>query len=330
MLFFIKIVTFCLNWVRIVANRNKMKINTIYLLILLLSATMVSCVDTYDIPDPLEANKIVVECELSPPYHIKAFVATTGNLNGRQQPKFPFDADIRLYSEIDEEFVFKYNEESELYEVTNGRLRPGFSYVIQANMGDEDNMIPISGKTTIPRGAKVASAQITDVVSDNGINTLTVDIELPNNGQPYYYMHLNVSTATMENGERVSTGNTINGDYAKLISDRNAISNIIQMPGLLIDAERLLDNKFQIQLDLSDELLSKSEILDKLNIDLKTVSESYYFYQSSVSKELSLQSQTESSVDASVIEPNITYTNIDDGYGYFGAFTTTRESITIE
>jgi len=305
-----------------------MKNITINLVLLLVGITLVSCVDTIDIPDPVEPNKIVVECELSPPYHVRAFVATTGNLNGRSQPKFPHDADIRLYSEVDEEFVFKYNEEESVYEVKNGRLRPGFSYLIQANMGDEDNMIPISARTTIPRGGKLASS-FAQMNNDTDESIISVDLELPSNEHQYYYLNLDVTSATLEGGERVPTGDLITSSYDKLISDRNGIHNLEHMPGILIDRSRLLDDKFSIDMSI-DPQESKELIADKVKIDLKAVSDSYYHYQISVSNEVAALEKTSSTVDASVIEPNITYTNIKDGYGYFGAFTTTSDSITIQ
>ena len=127
---------------------------------------MSSCVDKISLPETTTPAKIHVECELSPPFHIKAKLSTTGDLNGGYLPTFPEDATIRLYSQLDEEFTFTYNPDNQLYEVTNGRLRGDIKYTLSASVKDT-SITSVYASTKIPLRGQLDSIEVINMESLN-------------------------------------------------------------------------------------------------------------------------------------------------------------------
>jgi len=289
-----------------------------------------SCVDKIALPETTAPAKIHLECELSPPFHIKAKLSTTGDLNGNYMPTFPEDATIRLFSQIDEEFVFKYNSDSRLYEVTNGRLRNGLKYSISAEVKDS-SITSVFANTQIPGRGAIDSVEVVNVESINS-NTgpsedlVTVKVNLDQAQGKYFRIYFDSRYATLE--ENVNQSQWVYNptlQQSKIYSVRSggtAVHNAYHLRGALVDPEYLEDESFEVVLKTDKSSLDSREILKTLHIRVLSVTESYYRYHLSLSKQLKLEGRK-------AIEPVIDYTNINNGYGFIGAFITSSDSVII-
>lgn len=286
--------------------------------------------DKIALPETTAPAKIHIECELSPPFHIKAKLSTTGDLNGNYMPTFPEDASIRLYSEIDEEFVFKYNRDTRLYEVTNGRLRNGLKYSLSAEVKDT-SISSVYARTQIPARGSVDSIEVVDIESMNS-NTgpsedlITVKVSLDHAQGKYFRIYFDSRYATLE--EKVGSSQWIYNptlQQAKITSIRSggtAVHNVYHLRGALVDLEYLDDDTFEVILTTDKSALDIDETLKSLHIRLLSVTESYYRYHLALSKQLKLEGRQ-------AIEPVIDYTNINNGYGFIGAYITSSDSVLI-
>lgn len=295
--------------------------------IVLCIGMMTSCVDKISLPETVEPAKIIVECELSPPFHIKAKLSTTGDLNGNYIPYFPEDAQLRLYSEIDEEFIFKYNSEKKLYEVTNGKLVSGRSYSLTGKLVDEE-ITPIFAATSIPGRIKIDSLEVMSSLEANSDQpnqskkaSTTIKIYLGEKAKSsFFHLTLNYKTARslVDRIEYQPGLMPVNVD--KIEVGGAAVHRLYHKEGLFIDASRLEENSITLTTSNSD--LNVDEFIKSIYTDLKVVTESYYKYHINLSKQLKAEGN-------SIIEPVIDYTNIENGHGFFGSFVASKDSFLV-
>jgi hypothetical protein len=294
--------------------------------------TLNSCVDKIALPETTDPQKIVIECELSPPFHIKAIVATSGDLNANFNPYYPEDATIRLYSEIDEEFVFKYNPDKRIYEVLNARLRPGLSYTMSASLKDT-SVQSVYARTSINGVSKIDSIEV--LSHDQFINEL--ESKRFNIGLRLHLNSLNLKKGFFKASFalRLAERNTFSGSNdLKYISNLLptevsavnvggvAVHPIYHMDGIFIDPSRLEMGYIDINIESDDLVLDPNVVLASIYTTFSSVSESYYRYHIAQSKKLKQNGKNP-------IEPVIDYSNIENGYGFLGSFTSSRDSIIV-
>jgi hypothetical protein len=305
-------------------------ISYILLITLICFSVFTSCVDKIALPETTSPAKIHVECELSPPFHIKARLSTTGDLNANYFPTFPEDATIRLYSEIDEEFLFKYNDDLRIYEVTNGRLRSGLKYTLSASVKDS-SITPVFASTNIPPKGEVDTIEVTHIESFNtnsGTNQdlLKVKVTLENSRDKFYRVFFHSRYALLDNTTTPSqwnyNSNLRQADVSSVIKGGTGVHDAYHLDGVLVNPEILDDNSFEVELAVDRSILKSEEELKSLHIRLSSVSESYYRYHLALSKKYK-------SAGKNAIEPVIDFTNISNGYGFIGGFVTTSDSVLI-
>ncbi|NNF33012.1 MAG: DUF4249 family protein [Saprospiraceae bacterium] len=289
-----------------------------------------SCVDKIALPETTAPAKIHVECELSPPFHIKAKLSTTGDFNANYLPTFPEDATIRLYSQLDEEFVFKYNSDTRIYEVTNGRLRNGLNYSISAEVKDS-SITSVFANTKIPPKGSIDSLEIVNIESINS-NTgpsedlVTVKVNLDQASGKYFRIFFDSRYATLK--ENVNQSQWIynpvlqKSEISSIKSGGTSVHDAYHLRGVLVNPEYLDDTSFEVVLKTDKSSLESKEVLKTLNIRIHSVTESYYRYHLALSKQLKLEGRK-------AIEPVIDYTNINNGYGFIGAFVASSDSIVV-
>ena len=291
-----------------------------------------SCVDKIALPDTTDPAMIHIECELSPPFHIKAHVSTTGDLNGKYLPYYPEDAELRLFSQIDEEFIFKYNPDKKYYEVLNGRLRAGFSYTVSAKLKDT-TISTAYASNVIPKVVDVDSIDIHSIeefFNADGSKDIytTIKVYLPEilTEGTFYRMdfYYRIRHEVIENGQRKFTYDpSLKSTVMETINTGGAaVHPLYHMPGMLIDPSRLDENYFAVTLKSKEPIDEKDLRLSSVHSKLYTLSESYYRYQLASSKQLKIE-------DKNLIEPVIDYTNIQNGLGYFGSYVIKSDSIVV-
>lgn len=288
---------------------------------------MFSCVDKISLPETVEPAKLLVECELSPPYHMIAKVSTTGDLNGNYIPYFPEDAELKLYSKVDEEFIFKYNFDKKLYEVTNGKISAGEEYSLTAKLTDEE-IIPIFSTTIIPSAIRIDSLEVMSTLEANSTQgnqgkkaTTTIKIYLGEKAQSsFFHLSLNYKTAKYLVDKIEYQPGLMPVTVDKIEVGGAAVHRLYHKEGLLIDASRLEDNT--VTLTTSNNDLDVDEFIKSIYTDLKVVTESYYKYHINLSKQLKADGN-------SIIEPVIDYSNIENGHGFFGSFVASKDSFLV-
>ena len=98
-------------------------------------------------------------------------------------------------------------------------------------------------------------------------------------------------------------------------SGANAVTRLTHKPGLYIDYARLNKQDLIIKVRTDQPLLNSEELVNRLNLDVHTLSEELYEYHISLSQQLINNS-------SDFYRPSSNYTNVSNGLGVLGSFTT--------
>ena len=117
-----------------------------------------------------------------------------------------------------------------------------------------------------------------------------------------------------------NTNEVVSLNVDQIITSQNGVVELIHKEGVFVDYSRVGGNEIIIDLSTKDPLNLESEIFKILDFQLNTMSEELYLYHVNLSKQL-INSRSDFS------SPIISYSNITNGYGVLGAYSTTITSI---
>ncbi len=212
------------------------------------------------------------------------------------------------------------------------RPTPGNSYWIEGYVPGTD-MDTIRARTFVPEPVSLKSGMVTEVEKiDQGNGKAhyraTVNIELGEPRQrPAYFQIIpqrKVSLIRREAGQTIITHtNDLSGmDIVSINTARNAVQELSQKPGLFVDYSRLSGQMISIDIETTEPIDVNTEILKIIDFKINTLSEELYNYHINLHKHL-VNNQSDYSA------PLMSYSNIENGLGIFGSYSTTVSSIEI-
>ncbi len=306
----------------------------IYILVCVLCIGLQSCTDGIDLRDGSERSQLVLEAFIcSDTDQSEAHLSTSVIINSQNQRfEFPTDAIITI-RDLDNanSAVYDYDNVRKLYVVKDFEIIPGNTYEIIANWPNSDYQ-EIHGVTQVP-----AKTEIEEIEE---LSNTTVEMESPEVSKKVLDYQIKISEPLSypafyrldvwrkdlrldgENQVFWFENKLVHLENFKILNGGNAVHELEQMDGILIDASKLENNTFSISLE-SDELTDGVNVFEDLMFGLQTIDSEFYNYHLTTSRELK-------AAGTSFNQPVVSYTNIVNGFGFFGSMSESIDSVSVE
>ncbi len=279
--------------------------NLLYILFL---ASFASCVDDLGTGQSSEPDKMVVNAEVTPGDHIEFFVSTSVDISTGGQPFRPVKGEaIFDLTDQDGEVDVEYDEEEKRWR-TNRVYEPesGFEYNLSITLPGKD-IKKAESFTKVPFAVDITNATLDVSTIAQGENQYEVTLELGAPVElPAYYRLAAFTDEELQNEVEIT----------KVLTNANASENLNHHHGMIIDESKLDGNKITVS-------LSSSVNLEKLYFDFNTVNEDYYKYHVSLSR-------SSGSAGSPFTEPIVDYSNIQNGIGLFGAYSSSSYELLLK
>lgn len=112
-------------------------------------------------------------------------------------------------------------------------------------------------------------------------------------------------------------------EIVEIRTARNAVNKWEQKDGLFIDYSRITDELIEIELTSRSPLQSVKEVLDRIQLELRTISPELYAYHQQLHRRI-ISNQTNYSYPAAA------FSNVQNGKGVFGAYSATLSSVKLK
>lgn len=283
--------------------------------------------------------KLVVESNFTLDKAIQVYVSRSQFILEEEEEKeeYVLNATVEIYEDdVYLETLELVEPKSGLNEVpyyTTRNLVPKVNtiYTIQVEAPCCD---PVMANSRIPNSISLLSASISELSVGEGqeMENLLVtylvrlSFEDPSEEKNYYHLSLlqQVHRYTLnEGGDTVIT----NSQLRSLVfnpedNDNGRVAHF--RGGLLVEDNAINNGKvISFELPLNIKLKKNEEILGKLFLELRAVTEDYYRYFSDLSRQ-------KQSSDSPFSEPVIIYDNIDGGLGIFAGYNSSLDSLYIQ
>ena len=226
--------------------------------------------------------------------------------------------------------AMSFNSDKGFYELRRFNFKPtqGNTYEIKAFLPNS-RFDTLSATTYIPRSGQInrvnkLSEEIIEVSANEVRHRIRVAITLgePRDNPAFFQLiPFRVFTTFRTDSDGNVTFTDHNERYElkvlNVLSDRNAVFEFSHKPGIFIDYSRLTDNTIELELETNETLSPFSEVIRLLNIQLNTLSPELYYYHSFLHDQIRANKTTFS-------YPVNSYSNIHNGIGIFGGYSTVR------
>ena len=286
---------------------------------------------SFDLETP-EA-KLVVVSNFTRGKAVQVFVSRPSSILGEEKNDYVTDATVEIYEgdvyleTLD--FVPPEPNSNEVPYYTTRNLIPEVNtyYTIQV---EASCCSPATARSRIPASINFSSASISDFELKEEQETnefhatylLRLSFEDPSQEKNYYHISLlqQIHRFTLNEGDTV-----IAETYLRPLafsSEDNTNGQVAHISGGLLVEDNTSNNGklISFELPLNIRLKKNEELLGKLFLELRAVTEEYYRYFS----DLSRQKQSSESPFA---EPVIIYDNIDGGLGIFAGYNSSLDSL---
>ncbi|MEL7119409.1 MAG: DUF4249 domain-containing protein [Bacteroidota bacterium] len=300
--------------------------------ILLLSVIFISatCERPLDLQIEEPDAQLVVISNFTNDENIKVVVSKTLSILDESEMTFIEDARVSLYEEenlIQELIREKNSTQVPVYTTSNFNAKTNVTYTI---MVEVEGFAPVMAESSIPDKVAIQSLEVTNYYverypsgeEDHRYN-LTLGFMDPEELMNYYHLQLfhKIGTFSVTENDTVLQNNEM-----RSVRFANSVDNnftLAHFDGGIMFEDIPFDGKFvSYTFPIELRLRPDEEIVGKLLVELRSLSEQYYRYQRS----LSLQQQNPGVPFA---EPVVLYNNVVNGQGIFAGYNPALDSISI-
>ncbi len=297
-----------------------------FLVFLFMGATCERTVEL-DIDEP--PPRLVVNSSFTLGELVKVSVAKSQSILDNSLPEYLGDASVTLYK--GDTFI----EQLVLYVDPAPRIVPYYTtqffkpeaattYTIKVEaLGFES----IEAHSFIPEPVSFSSLQVSNLNEEEGSETFnkrfTYQIDLnftdPSGEDNYYHLNIfqEILSVTITGVDTFVDGRRL--QRIGLVQDNPKIISDALIGGLLLKNNPSEEGyRFQV----SVEIVPEFEALGQIYAELRTVSEEYYLYFSTFSRQ---QNQS----DGPFNDPIVIFNNVENGHGYFAGYNFTQDSVSL-
>lgn len=302
---------------------------------MVLYVCLISCRETFDVELEPSEDQVVIFSEISPSTAINLDLSITSDIlssNGIQRPE---DADIFL-SGTDlpaQATSFIYSKVNKRYELRNRDFRPspGNEYYIQVGL-PIDESIPIQAATRIPFPIAISRAKVTDrdhLETKNDLVDIVFDLELelgPSRNERSFIQIIPERVFSEykldPNGEIQITffAETEPLQVLNVLDSPNAINELIHKECVFVDYSKLSGKVIKLRLSTTTHLDPQIDILESIELSILSMTKDLYDYHQSVHRQLINNSTP-------FTTPVSSFTNIENGLGVFGGYSTSNSLV---
>lgn len=304
---------------------------SVFLFILFMLFFAATCERPLDLGIEEPEPRLVVVSNFTNDKALEVIVSQTRSILSSEQTQYVLDAEVNLFEGGD------FIETLDLVPAV-GKLAP---YYTTRSFQPEVNVVynikvqapgfdPVMAQSSIPGIIDINDFDIGNLVvsaTNEGNQLYSYDVFLsfddPVEENNYYHLKFFQQIINYINIE----GNTILLDsYLQQIAFSSSTDNNFVLAyfdgGVLFEDGPLNGKTIAYSFPLQVQIEPNSEILGKIFVELRTVSEEYYLYHNSLSRQ-------QSDPNLPFNEPVIVYNNINNGRGIFAGYSTSLDSIPV-
>lgn len=302
---------------------------------LILSLLLASCQTAIDLELETAAPRLVVISSFMPNQKLYVTVTESRGLLDKQLPQHVDNATVELYQDETYLATLEYSEEkgpSLLPAYSTSSFLPEINVVYTIKVS-APGYEPVSAQSSIPAridmlGTQISNFQLSDSGEEGRPATASYHLSLsfqdPPKERNFYHINL---LQQLQHFHLPEAGDTLLGNHTlrPIFFDNRYNSNhqVAHLGGGLLLSDEGLDGQLiQYDLPIQMNFNPSEEILTKLFVELRSVSEEYYDYFSSLSRQ-------HDSNNSSFANPVIIHDNVNGGNGVFAGFNTFRDSLTV-
>ncbi len=286
----------------------------------LLAWLATACEEPVDLDIELPPPRLVISCNFNPDQLVRVNVSKSDNVLSTAPSVAIADAEVEIYKDTvfleRLELVMPGGDEHPYY--TTQQLRPqvGVQYQIRVVAPD---FPPASATSSIPESVNISSLEIGDLQTETGHTaahqyyTYNVAMNYDDPLDRVNYYHINFYQQVFEFIlEGADTTYTREFLYPVAFED-GAVNNYVVAAttgGVLLQDKPFQDN---LRFRLGIEVDPKYQKLGSIIAELRTVSQEYYLFHSSLSRQ-------QQSGQGGLNEPVFVYNNVQNGHGIFAGY----------
>ncbi len=299
----------------------------------LITISLQSCVDSIPIPNEEVDAKLVFESDISDTKGFSARITTSTGFDDIDAIGHPEDITVKIRkANQDAAFELFYEKDCNCYTNSVELPSPGLPYKLEAFKEDSEIFEPIQSNMSVPSRTILSEMEAIKEVEDDGSTLIESEISLKKvstTGNFFHVIPFRKETILVENTdgeeEEVFTGRI---DYLDLETYNNHNLYLEQNhngPGFFVDfqGEDVGSNALNILLHTEEVIDYENEAFTRVYFEVRSVTESYYYYERYLSNKLDSQQD-------GIVEAPISYSNIVNGLGYFGGYTTSMDSVLVQ
>jgi len=289
-----------------------------------------SCEQPVDLNIQTPASKLVVISNFTAQSDLRVRVTSSQPVITSNKTAFIYDADVALYQDdvFLQDLQLINNSQDPYYTTTQFNPEPGLAYTIRVSA---PGYASVEGKSSIPEQVDISNLQIVNLSIEKepkgSLYRLNYDVNLGftdrEHEQNYYHLTLfqEFLTFEVENGDTIITKRR----ERRLHFDPNSGNNlqVVHYTGSILFEDTPFNGRQQtFSLPVAIRYQADKEIPGQLVAELRVVTEEYYLFHTSLSR----QQQTP---DQPYVDPVILYNNIKNGHGIFAGYASSVVSVEV-
>lgn len=306
-------------------------INRILPILLLWVFFATSCEEPIDLDIANSEPQLVVSSHFQPGHPFQVTITKSRNILSSEADEYVNNAVVRVLTQSGRELdkLQLKNFRNPIYE--SRRLLPesGKAYRLEVNTPDQEKIV---AEDIVPFPVALEEIRIDTIEvfgeAEDRVYKVAISVQFddPIGAQDYYHLRLYKHIVTEESNLNIS-GFAGDGEVTKLMplmplesdKDNPAVTFHYEDGGILFTDEDFDGQKSALKF-YSLLSFNNEERSSKLLGELRTVSESYYLYHTSLSRQIANK-------DRPFVEPISVFSNIENGLGIFSGYAVFRDSV---
>ncbi|HKK77257.1 MAG TPA: DUF4249 domain-containing protein [Saprospiraceae bacterium] len=290
----------------------------------------VTCERPVEIAFPEQEPELVLISTFTPGEELQAQVSLTRGINDPLGADYPTNARIRLFEgeKFEQQLVFVQPAGGPpFFSTQNFEAEIEKTYFLQVDVPAFDRLI---ASTTLPRSTDLQSLRISesrattlpDNIKQYDFN-LSLDFDDPPGIRNYYHLKIfqQIEKFTILRNDTIISG--VSSRELRFPTQENNNFQVVHYEGGLLLEDTPFDGETKsLSLPISVQVATDEELPGKIIAELRSVSEPYYLFYSSVSRQRLAPTSP-------VAEPIIIYNPIENGNGVFAAYSKEVDSVAI-
>ena len=215
-----------------------------------------------------------------------------------------------------------------VYSTKNFQARVGTEYTIRVEV---PGFSPVYATSSIPRQISLSDFKIFDLRHSNSSDTeedeyhYTVSVSLEDPAEEKNYYHLNFFQQKLQykalEGDTLITGSEMVAvEFSSSLNNNHLVANVTG--GVLFDDKPFNGETVTYTFPFSVKVRTREELIGKLFAELRNVSEEYYHYNQSLSRQ-------QANPDFPFSEPVHLFDNVENGLGIFAGYNASLDSVSV-